>query len=151
MLRRSSDNQFRARLVTKSAPAFPLIGGFSGDLGMRFTAWSHDEVEMSLSIEPRHLNRNGTVHGGVIMTLLDTTSSAVGCRLVHGEIHGRVVVVSLTVNFLAQAREGVLVARARKTGGGRRMFMMLAECFDQDGNRVATASGVGRTIADKEA
>lgn len=137
--------------MTRHPPVLPTLDGYSGDLGVRFAAWSHDEVEMSLTIEPRHLNRNGTVHGGVLMTLLDTTCSFVGCRLVHGEIHGRVVVVSLTVNFLAQAREGTLVARARRTGGGRRMFMMLAECFDENGERIATASGVGRTIAEKEA
>jgi uncharacterized protein (TIGR00369 family) len=137
--------------MTRANPILPSIGGFSGDLGMRFTAWSHDEVEMSLTLEARHLNRNGTAHGGVIMTLLDTTCSAVGCRLVNGEIHGRVVVVSLTTNFIAPAREGVIRARARKTGGGRRMFMMQGEAFDASGARIATASGVGRIIADREA
>jgi uncharacterized protein (TIGR00369 family) len=137
--------------LTRTHPLLPRIGGFSGELGLRFTAWSHDEVEMSLTLEPRHLNRNGTAHGGVIMTLLDTTCSAVGCRLVHGEIHGRVVVVSLTTNFIAPAREGTIRARARKTGGGRRMFMMQGEAFDEAGARIATASGVGRVIADKEA
>ena len=137
--------------MTRANPILPGIGGFSGDLGMRFTAWSHDEVEMSLTLEARHLNRNGTAHGGVIMTLLDTTCSAVGCRLGNGEIHGRVVVVSLTTNFIAPAREGVIRARARKTGGGRRMFMMQGEAFDASGARIATASGVGRIIADREA
>ena len=137
--------------MTKTPPALPSIGGFSGELGIRFTAWSHDEVEMSVTLEPRHMNRNGTAHGGVLMTLLDTTCSAVGCRLVNGEIHGRVVVVSLTTNFIAPARHGVIRARARKTGGGRRMFMMQGEAFDEDGQRIATASGVGRVIADREA
>ena len=136
--------------MIRTPPAMPAIGGFSGDLGLRFTAWSHDEVEACIALEPRHMNRNGTAHGGVIMTLLDTTCSAVGCRLVHGEIHGRVVVVSLTTNFIAPATKGTITARARKTGGGRRMFMMQAEAFDEDGLRIATASGVGRFIADKE-
>jgi len=130
--------------------ALPTLASFSNDVGIHFTDWTDDEVEASLKVEPRHLNRNGTVHGGVVMTLLDTACSSIGYKLVDGEVVGRVVIVSLTVNFIKSVSTGTIRARARKTGAGRKMFMMLAEAFDEAGNVIATASGVGRMIADKE-
>lgn len=45
----------------------------SGDvLGMRRTEGSAGEATFEIQIGPKHLNRHGTVHGGVLMAMLDT-------------------------------------------------------------------------------
>lgn len=119
---------------------------FAGSLGIELVAWSEERAEISMPVTERLLNRNGSVHGGAIMSLLDTACSFAGLTLVDGELKGRVVMASLTVNFVAPANGTSLRAVAAKRGGGRRMFMVMGEAFDDHGRLVATASGVGRYV-----
>ena len=42
------------------------------DLGLQPVGFDGDDYVVELSIEPRHLNVGGIVHGGVICSLLDT-------------------------------------------------------------------------------
>jgi acyl-coenzyme A thioesterase PaaI-like protein len=56
----------------------------------------------------------------------------------------RSVTVSLTTQFLAQVRTGVLTARARVRGGGKHLFMASVEVHDGGGTLVAVGEGVYR-------
>ena len=71
---------------------------------------------MSGLVEPRHLNINGVVHGGVYATILDTAmGGAVVTMLDEDET---TATTSLYVEFLRPAREGqTLRARGRSSGG----------------------------------
>ena len=49
------------------------------------------------------------------------------------------------MNFILPVRNGSRVTiKARKTGGGRTMFMSVAEAFDEKGRIVANGQGIGR-------
>jgi|EndMetStandDraft_7_1072992.scaffolds.fasta_scaffold96720_1 uncharacterized protein (TIGR00369 family) len=137
MSRASSDREADA--------VFPLRG-FAAELGIRIADWTDGIPHLALDLRPEFLNRNGAVHGGVIMTLLDSACSVSGCRYVDGAIVGRVVAVSITVNFIAPATSGTLHARARLRGGGSKLLMTEGEVTDDDGRLIATASGVVRRI-----
>lgn len=83
-------------------------------------------------------NMHGAVHGGVIMTLLDTTMaraamSQQGFRL-------SVVSVGVTVNFLRPGF-GRLTTEARVVGGGKSTCFCEAEVRDEAGDAVAKALG----------
>lgn len=120
--------------------------GFARWLGVRLVDWRGHEPHFALDIRPEFLNRNGFVHGGVILSLLDTVCSLAGCRYVDGQIVGRVVAVSLTTNFIAPIHSGTMHGRATLRGGGRTMFMVDGSVHDDDGALLATATGVGRHI-----
>lgn len=118
--------------------------GFRQLLGYRVLEWQTDEAVVTLTIGPRHLNRGGALHGGVIATLIDAAGGYAGC---HCAVPGRVrrsVTVSLTTQFLTQAKTGVLTARARVRGGGKRLFVASVEVHDGSGTLIAVGEGVYR-------
>ncbi|WP_448188417.1 PaaI family thioesterase [Azospirillum sp. sgz301742] len=117
--------------------------GFQDLLTYRLARWEDGVAEMELSIDRRHLNRAGVVHGGVLTTLLDTAMgfSATYCPL-PGRVR-RVVTLSLSTSFLGQARHGTLVARGSLRGGGRKIVSCSAEVrLRETGVVLAAAEGM---------
>lgn len=81
-----------------------------------------------------HLNPHGTVHGGLIATMLDV---AMG-EAVAAEGGKSPVTVSLTVTYLEPGRPGRLEARADVRKRGKRLLVVEGEVV-QDGDVVADA------------
>ena len=82
----------------------------------------------------QHLNPGGTVHGGVLATMLD---AAMGSAVAAA---GRdlPVTVSLTVAYLEPGQPGRLEATARVRKHGRRLLVVEGE-VTQDGDVLADA------------
>ncbi|HEX6978995.1 MAG TPA: PaaI family thioesterase [Alphaproteobacteria bacterium] len=118
--------------------------GFRQLVGYRVSEWRDGEAAISLTIGPRHLNRSGVLHGGVIATLIDAAGGYAGCYCPHPGRVRRSVTISLTTQFVAQAKTGSLVARARVRGGGKRIFIASIEVHDSTGQLVALGEGVYR-------
>lgn len=114
-------------------------------IGYRLVAWRQDYAEIELELGPQHLNGHGIPHGGVIATLLDTACGYAG---VHCTVPGNVryaMTLSLTTQFIGQAREfGRLTAIGRRIGGGRSIYFATGELFDADGKLVAQANATFR-------
>lgn len=113
-------------------------------LGMRIVDWTPQRMVMELDVEPHHLNRSGTVHGGVLCSLLDTALSLAGLHSDSPERMRKAVTLSLTTTFVAPARTGTLRTIGRLRGGGRSTFMASGEVLDGDGNLVALGEGTFR-------
>ena len=54
------------------------------------------------------------------------------------------VTLSLNVSYLSRPRGAVMIAEARRTGGGRSTFFAEGEVRDDAGELIATGSGVFR-------
>ena len=81
-----------------------------------------------------HLNPHGTVHGGVLATMIDVAMGA-AVTTTGGESP---VTVSLTVTYLEPGRPGRLEATAKVRKRGKRLMVVEAEVV-QDGDVVADA------------
>ena len=118
--------------------------GFNSIIGHRVALWRPGFVEMHLDIRPDLLNAGGVVHGGVLMSLLD---SACGIASSFDEGTGKrrySLTLAFNANFLKAASIGRLTIRAAKRGGGRNIFVCEAEIIDEAGDIVATGSGTFR-------
>lgn len=116
-----------------SAPIAATIGmvDFDGE---------HGAMSVSLDPEERHYNPLGTVHGGVISTLLDTAAGcSVHSTLAPGEGYTS---LDLTVKFLRAATvdSGRLTATGKVLQRGRRTALAEAQLVDADGRLVAHAT-----------
>jgi uncharacterized protein (TIGR00369 family) len=91
-------------------------------------------------VEPRHLNINQIVHGGVYATVLDTAMGAsVVSLLREGET---TATTSLYVEFLRAAREGdELTAKGEVLRRGRHIAFCEGNLFDAEGRRLSQARG----------
>jgi uncharacterized protein (TIGR00369 family) len=118
-------------------------GGFAQLVGYRLTKWEPDYAEVELALLPKHLNRSGVPHGGVIATLIDATCGFVGCYCaVPGRVR-RAMTLSMSTSFLGQAVAGnTITAKARKTGGGKTIFFTRCDLVDSKGQLIATGEAV---------
>lgn len=125
----------------------PLHEPIFDALAVRLTAWEPGFAEFTLTIEPRHLNFNGRLHGGMVAMLLDVACGYASMASAEGQPAGGVATVSLAVNYLAGAPGGTVRATGRRTGGGRRIAFCSAELVGEDGALVATAQGSMRVAS----
>ncbi len=97
-------------------------------------------ISVALVPERRHYNPLGTVHGGVISTLLDTAAGcSVHSTLAPGEGYTS---LDLTVKFLRAVTEdsGRILAVGRVLSRGRRTALAEATLVDGSGRLVAHAT-----------
>ena len=121
------------------------LGPFARLIGYQVTDWNQNRATVALEVDERHMNRSGVLHGGVIAILIDTACGHAGTyRPVPAEPR-RALTLSLTTEFIGPVPLGArLVAQARRTGGGRRIYFATCEVHDQDGHLVASGSGTFR-------
>lgn len=123
-------------------------GGFADLVGYTLETWQPDLAEVTVTVDARHLNRSGVMHGGMLTTLVDTACGYCGCYTAEGEAPKRAFTLSLTTNFVGTAQAGQrLTARARRSGGGKSVFFADCEVRDQDGRMIGTGQGTFKYIA----
>lgn len=117
---------------------------FAQHMGLKLVRWVPDEVELGLDLQRHHQNPTGVVHGGVMLSLLDTAVTLAGCWSASLEERRSALTLSLGTSFIAAATEGHLTVIGRKRGGGRKIYMATAEVIDGDGKLIAIGDGVLR-------
>jgi len=118
------------------------LGGFHHEVGFRIDVSVRERgiCVVSGRVEPRHLNINGVVHGGVYATILDTAmGGAVVTILRESEV---TATTSLYVEFLRPAREGQLLrAEGHVVRRGRHLAFVEGRLTDGDGTLLSQAHG----------
>jgi 1,4-dihydroxy-2-naphthoyl-CoA hydrolase len=113
-----------------------LPPGLDKTLGFTYDELSGDRVVVSWTVDERHLQPYGLVHGGVHCSVVESTAS-VGGAVWFGD-RGRVVGVNNNTNFLRAAKSGDrLVATATPLHRGRLQQLWLVEIVDAGGRLVA--------------
>lgn len=98
---------------------------------------------VTLDIEAKHRNRNGTLHGGIHAMMLDAAAGFAASRFLAGEeALTPVLTLSLSTSYVAAAAEGQVVATGKVTGGGYKIVYANSEIRDAAGQVLSTASGV---------
>ncbi len=92
------------------------MDGFAGTIGIATAAADDGQARAYLDAEERHLNPGGTVHGGVLATLVDTAMGAAVRSTVGGD--DVPATSQLTIAYLRPGHEGRLsvIATVRKQG-----------------------------------
>lgn len=99
-------------------------------------------ARLSLPIEPHLTNSIGTVHGGVIMSLLDV-ALCTAARTLHPDSLG-VITIDMSTSFIGGGSGARLLAEARVLKNGRSMIFVEGEAKNEDGSLVAKAIGTVR-------
>lgn len=108
-------------------------------LGIEMDQVNSELVIIKLSITPSFLNVNGSVHGGIIASMLDTI---MGVTLRHQNDDAKVATVSLTTQFIAPVLEGATIyGTAKVVHCGRRIASLEAKIESDSGEILATGIG----------
>ena len=112
---------------------------FAELLGMRAKSIGDGRARFELAVEAKHLNPNGTLHGGVVYSRAD---SAMGAALFAGLDPGEVcVTLEIKVQYLATVTGGALAVEASVVNRTKRIGVMEAKVFGDGDRPVALATG----------
>lgn len=134
-----------------SDPAPDAHGAPFHDLiGLELVEWRDGFARIACETGPRHTNRSGIVHGGVMLSMIDQAAAYAGlwCS-VPGNIR-RAVTLDLDCRFTGQVAGGRLVAEGRLVTRGRNIFFCRTEVFDTGGTLVAFGASTHRWRAGSE-
>jgi uncharacterized protein (TIGR00369 family) len=107
-------------------------------LGLEFVEASRGSAAFALEAREELTRMGGIVHGGAVVSLMDTAAACAVHTLL--EPGGRTVTVDLTVHFLRPATAGRVEARARVLRKGRRVIILAVEATDGEGELIATST-----------
>jgi uncharacterized protein (TIGR00369 family) len=119
-------------------------------LGLELIEWRDGFARVACEAGPRHANRSGITHGGVMLSLIDQAAAYAGlwCS-VPGNLR-KAVTLDLDCRFTGQVSGGRLVAEGRVVTRGRNIFFCRTEVFDAKGTMVAFGASTHRWRAGSE-
>ncbi|MFD0960097.1 PaaI family thioesterase [Paenibacillus chungangensis] len=116
---------------------------FWGLLGCEVTHADEKSATISLEVAPSHLNLLGIVHGGVLMSMMD---SAMGIVVMLAETKESALTTNLNTHFLANTGNGLLLCESELIHRSGRTLTLLAEVKDEAGKLLAWGSGTYRIL-----
>jgi len=125
---------------------FNVDEGFMTLIGPLWFKRDGDAILFGFRVASQHLNRNGVVHGGMLMTFID---QIIGTHVWRVTDKKPSVTVSLTTDFLASARDGDWVeARTEVSRRGAGLVFMRGE-VSSGGRKLVAAQGIWKLIERK--
>lgn len=122
--------------------------GFNGLIGHEVVSWRPGFVEMRLEVRQELCNANGLLHGGVLMTLLDS-ASGFACTFNDTATARRLsVTLAFTTQFIKAGREGdtLAILGAWRPSSSQSTFAAETEVYNQAGELLATGAGTFRYL-----
>jgi len=117
---------------------FQLRVPFDDLLGLRVEHWEKGRARVTVATRPDLMNAKATVHGGVLVALLDVALATAAHA--HVDDTETLITVNLSVSFLS-AGTGTLVAEGRLIKRGGSLAFCEGEVRGEDGELVAKAVG----------
>ena len=112
--------------------------GFTELVGTELSSAEEGRAAVRLKAEERHLNPSGTVHGGVISTLIDVSMvEALNTRAHEDE---QPFTIQITVN-MTPGKPETLASTAEVRKGGERITIVEAEVVQEEDEVIALATG----------
>jgi uncharacterized protein (TIGR00369 family) len=104
----------------------------------------HDgKPRLGFVVAPKHLNRSGNLHGGMLMTLADQAMAMAARQATGGKRHATIV---LNIQFVGGVKVGEFVAaHPEVVRATRSVVFMQAEMF-VDGRLLVTTSGIWKIL-----
>ncbi len=112
-------------------------------LGISMDKLEQGAAVIKMPVKDELLNSNGMMHGGAIASILDSIIGVV----IRSSRDVRVATISLTTQFIAPVKEGILYAEAKTINKGKRIQYVESKVIDEKGTIIGTALG---TFAIKE-
>jgi uncharacterized protein (TIGR00369 family) len=112
------------------------VDGFAGELGVQEERAEDGRARLEFRVGDEHMNPAGTLHGGVLATLVDTAmASAARSTTDDGQVPAT---SQLTIAFLSAGHPGRVVVNAQVRTHGSHLLVCDAD-VEQDGRTLVHA------------
>jgi 1,4-dihydroxy-2-naphthoyl-CoA hydrolase len=122
-------DEAQTRMVRQAAP-------YAASLGVEVVTSTPAEVRARVDWRPDRCTSGGVLHGGVIMSLADTTGATCAFLNLPEGAAGTTTIESKT-NFLRAVRDGHIEAISRPLHTGRTVIVIETDVIDADARPVA--------------
>ena len=112
--------------------------------GFRMLEWREGFVRIRCALQSHHANRQGAVHGGVVLALLDEAGGAAGVWSADPAVNRKSVSVTLDAKFVGRAQGAYVEVTGRVVGQGRSLYFVQSEVRDAHGDLVAFGTSTHR-------
>jgi uncharacterized protein (TIGR00369 family) len=109
---------------------------FAQTLGIETLEATASEVRARMAVDERWCTSGGVLHGGVIMSLADSTGALCAFLNLPDGAAGTTTIESKT-NFLRAVRGGHIEARSQPLHAGRTVVVVVTDVVGDDGKLVA--------------
>ena len=86
------------------------IGQLSRHIGQKTEEWRAGYCKLSLDLDERHLNRSGTVDGGIFAVMIDSAGAYAGTYPEAGQPKRDCATITMTINYAGQPQGKRLIA-----------------------------------------
>lgn len=122
----------------------PQMTGFSEHMGPFFERDTIQGMERGLKVEAHHLNPEGVVHGGVVLSFMDyVIYRAIGDSIGH---QIKFATINLNSNFIAAAKQGDFILGSGKVVRKTKSVIFAEGLLWTDQRQIMTASGIWKII-----
>ncbi|HZN66507.1 MAG TPA: PaaI family thioesterase [Tepidisphaeraceae bacterium] len=115
-------------------------------VGARFVSVTPEECVYEYEASEDHINPAGTLHGGALFTVMDSSQGMLVYRLLEPP-YRRALTGTATVKYLAPVRRGRIVVRTTLAGRERRKLFVHSDAIDGKGTVVATLDEIWIAVA----
>lgn len=109
-------------------------------IGAELIDLSEGQAQIELSKRDELLQGNGFYHGGLLATVLDSTSCHAAATLLP--IGQHVVTVEMKVNYMRPATDDRLVVKAKVLNKGKNIIVCESEIFDKESGKLVNKATV---------
>jgi 1,4-dihydroxy-2-naphthoyl-CoA hydrolase len=121
-----------------SSEPLPVMDvGLNRLLGLELRHFGPDGGEAHVTLDERHHQPWGLVHGGLYCAVVETVASISGTKWLESIGGGRCVGVNNNTDFLRAVSDGRIVATSTPIHRGRRQQLWLVEIEDAAGKALA--------------
>lgn len=121
----------------KSAAEFLRSNHVAQMVGMELVDLADGEAVIAIKMRDELRQPHGLLHGGITATLIDTAMAfAVLTRLGKDE---KASTIDLTIHYTRPHTGGAVICKARVIRGGKRIFTVSADAFNEENKLIATA------------
>ncbi|KAB2328357.1 PaaI family thioesterase [Cytobacillus depressus] len=118
---------------------------FVSHVGFEIVHFEENNVVLKLNIKEYLLNANGSLHGGVHATMIDTILGMV----IRSVTKTKITTTSLTIHYLSSLSDGEIFAEAKILKQGYKNVFAEGEIKDLNGNIIAKGIGTFKLIRDE--
>jgi len=122
----------RQEMIREFIPHSPLVR----HLGIELRSLEQDRADLFLPYRPELATMGDVVHGGAIATLIDTAGTAAAWADTTEPDNAGGATVSMTVDYMAAARGGDLLASALVVRRGRSICFCEVTVNEPPGDRI---------------
>ena len=113
-----------------------IKGTFHEVLDYTVVEWVDGHVLVEMEVKPEHRNLGGSVHGGVLSSLIDLAGFLGGSWSPNGP--GRSVTINLNASFIAGTNADVITAEGKRTHATKNTLFSKVWIREKDSGKLLT-------------